>query len=70
MTREDEALRALPRHAPPPGPPAEARAAFLQGASHETWSARLTRIAVPAVLASVVGLYLSWAFAAAIALNQ
>ncbi|MBX3221715.1 MAG: hypothetical protein KF795_14460 [Labilithrix sp.] len=70
------ALRALPVH-PDPTPrhaSAAARAAFVRAFDDAPWYARAFgaagRATVPVVLASVVGLYLFWAFATAIALNQ
>ena len=51
---------------------ASARAIFLRAGDARPWYARMpgaaARASVPVVLASVVGLYLSWAFATAIAL--
>ncbi|MCW5835010.1 MAG: hypothetical protein KIS78_21600 [Labilithrix sp.] len=70
------ALRELPTHADGSAgrAPAAARAAFLRAFDDAPWYARALatagRASVPVVLASVVGLYLFWAFAAAIALNQ
>lgn len=67
-----EALRALPVHAPPPGADRAARAAFTE--SSAPWQLRtffgVTRALVPVALAGVVGVYLSWAFAAALALQN
>lgn len=79
MSKNDDplllALRELPtRAAESTSAPAVARAAFVRAASGSPWYARglatAGRAMVPVVLASVVGLYLFWAFAAAIALNQ
>ena len=70
------ALRELPVHAEPPSSHARAaaRAAFVRAFDDSPWYARALgtagRATVPVVLASVVGLYLFWAFATAIALNQ
>lgn len=72
------ALRALPTHpvTSAPGRRVEeaARAAFLRAFDDAPWYAKMFdragRAALPVVLASVVGLYLFWAFATAIALNQ
>ena len=80
-TREDElirGLRELPLHAPSPRSheqvAASARAAFVRAFDDSPWYvkafASAAHATVPVVLASVVGLYLFWAFAAAIALNQ
>jgi hypothetical protein len=72
MTDEDlRALRELPR---PEAPDQErhARAAFLAAFRDDPWHVRaarpLGRLAVPAVLAGIVGIYLSWAVGAASAL--
>jgi hypothetical protein len=85
MTKEKEnddpllqALRALPTHAVtgPPGSRAreEARRAFVEAFDDRPFLLRFFgsagRAAVPVVLASVVGLYLFWAFAVAIMINQ
>ena len=72
------ALRELPPHTPQGSSahraPAAARAAFVYAFDDGPWYAKLggsvSRALVPVVLASVVGLYLFWAFAAAISLNQ
>lgn len=72
------ALRELPvrgpMHASRQQAPAAARAAFVRAFEDAPWYAKALasagRATVPVVLASVVGLYLFWAFAAAIALNQ
>lgn len=51
---------------------AQARAAYVRGFEGSSWSASastaLGRIAVPVFLAGVVGLYMTWAIAAATAL--
>jgi hypothetical protein len=73
------ALRQLPSHAMEGGPEArlqrQARAAYARsfdasGAS--AWSSSFTilagKAAVPVLLAGIVGLYMTWAFAAATAL--
>ena len=72
------ALRQLPSHAMDGGPEArlqrQARAAYTRsfdpGAS--AWSSSFTALAgkaaVPVLLAGIVGLYMTWAFAAATAL--
>lgn len=72
------ALRELPVRGPTSAShqeaPAGARATFLRAFEDAPWYAKALasagRASVPVVLASVVGLYLFWAFAAAIALNQ
>jgi hypothetical protein len=75
--REDDALvrelRALPELASPPAQVRDAaRAAFVRAFDaapcYERILSAAGRQAVPLVLASVVGLYLFWAFATAIAL--
>ncbi len=78
---EDSLMRqlgALPVRAPSEAVEAQAsraaRAAFVRACDPAPWYAKAfaeaARATVPVVLASVVGLYLSWAFATAIALNQ
>ncbi len=70
------ALRELPRHAPSPERRIHgaARAAFLREFEDVPFYVKLLggagRAVVPVALASVVGLYLFWAFAVAISLNQ
>jgi hypothetical protein len=68
------ALRELPAHAASDRVPGNARAAFARAFDGAPWYAKLFgtagRALVPTVLASVVGLYLFWAFATAIALNH
>lgn len=70
------ALRELPRHAPSPERRIHgaARAAFLREFEDVPFYVKLFggvgRAVVPVALASVVGLYLFWAFAVAISLNQ
>jgi hypothetical protein len=66
--KHEDLLRELPLQEPPPAIAAKARAALLRGP--EPWSTTAGRAVLPVVLASVVGLYLFWAFAAAIALNN
>jgi hypothetical protein len=71
-------LRALPTRGPSVDSAKQtsvtARAAFVHAFQDASWHAkvlsRASRATVPVVLASVVGLYLFWAFAAAIALHQ
>ncbi len=72
------ALRQLPSHAMDGGPEArlqrQARAAYARSfdSSGSAWSSSFTtlagRAAVPVLLAGIVGLYMTWAFAAATAL--
>ncbi|MBX3214779.1 MAG: hypothetical protein KF850_22275 [Labilithrix sp.] len=70
------ALRELPTHDDGSSgrAPAAARAALVRAFDDAPLCTRAPatagRATVPVVLASVVGLYLFWAFAAAIALNQ
>jgi len=71
-------LRDLRVHAPSSASQAQAsraaRAAFVRAWDVAPWYARVFasagRAGMPVVLASVVGLYLFWAFATAIALNR
>jgi hypothetical protein len=72
------ALRQLPAHAMETSADTrlhrQARAAFVRNAEGSTWSLTATglagRAAVPIFLAGVVGLYMTWAIAAATALVQ
>lgn len=72
------ALRELPPHAMDPGPETrlqrQARAAYLRGFEDTSWTASASsafgRAAVPIFLACVVGLYMTWAIAAATSLVQ
>ena len=68
-----ERLRQLPNVASAPGPSAKraVRAAYVASFEDTPAALRYLRMAiVPAVLASVVVLYLGWAFSAASALVQ
>ena len=82
-TREDDPLLRALRELPPRAPhgddvaaarraKATARAAFVRAFEDDPWHVRFFgsagRAAVPVVLASVVGIYLTWAVAAANAL--
>jgi hypothetical protein len=72
-----EQLGTLPRHAPSDAAAekrtrAVARAAFVRAFDDEPWHRQMFgsvgRVAMPAVLASVVGIYMMWAIGAATAL--
>jgi len=65
-------LRDLPVHEAPPHGDRSAREAFAS--SFAPWPVRtllvLSRAVVPVALASVVGIYLSWAFSVALSLQN
>ncbi len=67
-------LRQLPLHEPSAAPGRDprraARAAFADGAAGAGSLRVASRALVPLVLASLVGLDLSWAFSAVIAMNH
>jgi hypothetical protein len=70
------ALRLLPSHAMEGGPESrlqrQARAAYARSFEPSPWSSSVAglagKAAVPVFLAGIVGLYMTWAFAAATAL--
>lgn len=65
-----ERLRELPVRSAVESVDLAARAAFVSAFQSRSLFGRLARGIVPAALAGIVGVYLSWAFSLAIALNN